>query len=797
MISWAQIGQDIDGEKYLDESGYSVSLSGDGTTVVIGALNTERVRVYKRDASIAGWAKIGKDILGVGDGEFGWSVSLSDNGTIMAIGAPKTTGVNGPESGRVRVYARDANNANGWTQIGQDIDGENSYDQSGYSVSLSADGTIVAIGATGSGGKGSYSGHVRVYVRDANNANGWVQVGGDIDGEASYDYSGYSVSLSADGTTVAIGARYNGGTAYRSGHARVYKFVAAVGNTAAKWDQLGGDIDGEAFYDYFGQSVSLSADGTIVAIGANKNDGNGEDSGHVRVHKFVAATETTAAKWDQLGTDIDGEAAYDNSGRAVSLSADGTIVAIGAPYNDGLNEMKINSGHVRVYKFVEFEVVGTAYSQWEQLGTDIDGEAVNDWSGWSVSLSDNGTTGITVAIGAQKNNGNYKAGHVRVYDIGPLNSTPLKSSDFSFTSNNSNNTLAKAADTVTLSFTSNITPLVTFKSGGNPVKNSTILNSAGNIWTASYIIDQSDTEGHVTYSIAFDNGVIVTPALVSGTGSVLIFEPPVITLKGVNPVKYKKGTTYVEEGAKSNGPETVYISGSVDTSILGTHTITYTTSKDEAGNIGTATRTVNVRDDAPAFTVNNFSTITQIDTPYTYTPKFNDFNFGGYDNVEFNHTLPAWLNLDISTGILSGTPSNADVGVNSVVLKVTDPAGEDTLTFNIIVTISALANVHVNNVTRRELLGAYNLLYGSTTANTVLQTEVGTLTTANTVLQTEVGTLTTANTVLQTEVGTLTTASTVLQSEVGTLSNDISDLKSSNSSLSSNITKIIQSMKKR
>lgn len=50
-----------------------------------------------------------------------------------------------------------------------------------------------------------------------------------------------------------------------------------------KWSQLGADIDGEATYDYSGRSVSLSADGTRVAIGATGNDGNGEDSGHVRV----------------------------------------------------------------------------------------------------------------------------------------------------------------------------------------------------------------------------------------------------------------------------------------------------------------------------------------------------------------------------------------------------------------------------------------------------------------------------------------------------------------------------------
>jgi hypothetical protein len=131
------------------------------------------------------------------------------------------------------------------------------------------------------------------------------------------------------------------------------------------WNLLGQDIDGEAAFDFSGTSVSLSADGTIVAIGAPSNDGNGNVSGHVRVYKWNGTI------WTQLGQDINGEAANDYSGTSVSLSADGTIVAIGAYGNSS------NSGHVRVYKWN-----GTI---WTQLGQDIDGEAANDFSGRSVS----------------------------------------------------------------------------------------------------------------------------------------------------------------------------------------------------------------------------------------------------------------------------------------------------------------------------------------------------------------------------------------------------------------------------
>ena len=106
-------------------------------------------------------------------------------------------------------------------------------------------------------------------------------------------------------------------------------------------DQVGSDIDGEAEGDQSGISTSLSSDGTIVAIGANGNDDNGTDSGHVRLYEW----DGTA--WQQKGNDIDGEAANDLSGWSVSLSSDGTIVAIGAfGNNDGTG---LNSGHVRVY----------------------------------------------------------------------------------------------------------------------------------------------------------------------------------------------------------------------------------------------------------------------------------------------------------------------------------------------------------------------------------------------------------------------------------------------------------------
>ena len=205
------------------------------------------------------------------------------------------------------------------------------------------------------------------------------QLGADIDGEAAGDLSGYSVSMNAVGDRVAIGAISNT-------HVRIYEWNGTA------WIQLGADIDGEAASDKSGWSVSMNAAGNKVAIGAKDNDGNGINSGHVRIYEW------NGTAWTQLGADIDGEAAGDNSGYFVAMNFAGDRVAIGAKDNDGNGA---DAGHVRIYNWN-----GTA---WIQLGADIDGEAAGDNSGYSVAMN---LAGDRLAIGAKYNNGN--AGHVRI-----------------------------------------------------------------------------------------------------------------------------------------------------------------------------------------------------------------------------------------------------------------------------------------------------------------------------------------------------------------------------------------------
>jgi hypothetical protein len=348
----------------------------------------------------------------------------------------------------------------GWDRVGGDIDGESAGDYSGTSVSLSANGNIIAIGAYLNGATGANAGHVRVYKFNSSKTTantlgpaGWDKLGGDIDGEAAGDQSGgngwdsKSVSISADGTTVAIAALVNDGNGIDSGQVRVYKYnsgkVSADGLGPAGWDKLGADIDGEAANDQSGYAIGLSADGTIVAIGAYGNDGAGDSAGQVRVYKYtptktVAVTVQTDLSfgpigWNRLGADIDGEFASDRSGTGVAISADGTIVAIGAHFQAS------NTVHVRVYKYTPSKTVAVTLQTdlsfgpigWNRLGADIDGEGAGDFAGACISLSADGTV---VAIGANENDGfATDAGHVRVYKYTPSKTVAVTSqSDISF-----------------------------------------------------------------------------------------------------------------------------------------------------------------------------------------------------------------------------------------------------------------------------------------------------------------------------------------------------------------------------
>jgi hypothetical protein len=450
---WPLFGTTIPGVDASEQSGNSVSISADGTTVAVGAYvnNTSKgvTRVYRYNATTGQWSQLGPNIVGdVANERSGYSVSLSANGTTVAVGAYAYNS----NCGVTRVYRYNATTGQ-WPQFGPNIVGDGTQEYNGYSVSLSADGTTVAIGAHGNN---NFKGVTRVYRYNATTGQ-WPQLGPNIlDGSlnySGYSYSGYSVSISADGMTVAVGAW---ATSSEKGVTNVYNYNATTG----QWPLLGQTISGVNDGERSGFSVSLSADGTTVAVGAYANSSY---KGVTRVYKYNATT----GQWPQSGPNILGDGSTEESGRSVSLSADGMTVAIGARANSG------NKGVTRVYKY------NATTDQWPQLTPNILGDGSNEESGRSVSLSADGTT---VAVGAPNNNSSK--GATRVYKIPVTNAITYSISNPAIADINNGTLLIKdgASGTATITATQPATPPFT----AAPVTVQGTLTVSGTTYTFVY-----------------------------------------------------------------------------------------------------------------------------------------------------------------------------------------------------------------------------------------------------------------------------------------------------------------------
>ena len=309
--------------------------------------------------------------------------ALSDNGSVIIIGASQADD-NGSNSGHVRVFQH---TSGFWSQIGSDIDGVAAEDKFGYSVTINSDGSIIAAGGIHNDDNGNNSGHVRVFE---NISGTWTQIGSDIDGEAVDDQFGVAVSLSSDGSIIAIGANMNDGGNYNAGHVRVFENISGV------WTQIGSDIDGQSYGEEFGYRLSLNSDGTILAVGAYASSSG---DGTARIYENISGT------WTQIGSDIDGEGSNDEFGTSISLNSNGNIVAIGGSGNDANGS---NSGYIRVFENIS--------GVWTQRGSDIDGNSTMDYFGNSVTLSNDGLTLSGSATGS--------GGYIRVMEYNSTLTTP-------------------------------------------------------------------------------------------------------------------------------------------------------------------------------------------------------------------------------------------------------------------------------------------------------------------------------------------------------------------------------------
>lgn len=358
---WEQIGNDILGDKTENRFGSAAALSADGNIFVASGLlykgnstglnpqpNTGYVRAYKYNNSTNEWLKLGNDMVSFKQSDgFGYSVSTSENGMVVAVGIYKGDS-NGRDSGETRVFSFNYTDEN-WHQMGQNITGEATRDFAGFSVSLSRNGTRLAIGSDWNDGEyldpidsvvkvSQNSGSTRVYEYVSDE---WKQLGQDIDGEHANDYAGRSVSLSLDGTTLAVGSVQNSDAGKHAGSARVFVY----NQNTKEWNQLGQDIDGKNAGDEFGMSVSISENGSILAVGAHKNSDLSYLAGHVRVFHYVERIQ----QWRQIGEDLVGLAENDRFGRSVAISKDGSKLAVASP--DHANAKGPRVGNVRVFEF--------------------------------------------------------------------------------------------------------------------------------------------------------------------------------------------------------------------------------------------------------------------------------------------------------------------------------------------------------------------------------------------------------------------------------------------------------------
>jgi len=159
-LVWVKRGGDIDGEAAGDQSGVSVSMSSDGNTVGIGNANGGgHTRVFDWDTDASVWAKRG-DISDDEEEFVRGSVSMSSEGHTLAIGTIRSLGGFELFGGRTRVFDWDTDESV-WVQRWNNTDGTSG---SGFSVAMSSDGHTLAVGAPFYGAEPSIeAGHTRVF----------------------------------------------------------------------------------------------------------------------------------------------------------------------------------------------------------------------------------------------------------------------------------------------------------------------------------------------------------------------------------------------------------------------------------------------------------------------------------------------------------------------------------------------------------------------------------------------------------------------------------------------------------
>jgi hypothetical protein len=373
----------------MDRFGGSVHLSGDNVLVGAwgGGTNSGSAYYYKGLNGKSGTVNETVKLLasdGVAEDWFGWSVSLSGDSALVGAFYDDDKGSNSGSA----YYYKGLNGEEKNGTVEQDVklfasDGA-ANDNFGYSVSLSGDSALV--GADFGFGKETHSG-AAYYYKGLNGKSGTVEQE-DVkliasDGE-SYDNFGYSVSLSGD--SALVGMYFDDDRGSDSGSAYYYKGLNEKNGTVEQDVKLLASDGAEG--DFFGQSVSLSGDNALVGALYDDDKGSNSGSAYYYKGLNAVNSNTTElelpdgqnATCETVKLLASDGAENDNFGRSVSLSTDSALV--GADRDGDKGNW---SGSAYYYKGLNGEEKnGTVTQDVKLLASD---GAANAFFGQSVSLS--------------------------------------------------------------------------------------------------------------------------------------------------------------------------------------------------------------------------------------------------------------------------------------------------------------------------------------------------------------------------------------------------------------------------
>jgi len=318
--------------------------------------------------------------------QYGYALSLNSDGTVLAIGARYYSNSGLRRAGRVTVLSFDSD-TNDWILRGQPLYGRNELDQFGFSVSLSADASRMAVSEPGLDGiNGDRAGGVRVYEWQQN-LQVWNPVGQELEGEGRASLFGVNIKLSGNGNRLAVGSPYYSGILNLGGRTRVYEY----NQESNIWDDFGDPLDGTHSSDWFGWAVDLDYEGANLVVGAPRN---AEYGGYVRYFHYIpsAPDNETGEKrygvWVQTGPDLvspyENSQADDRFGMAVALHDNS--IAVGAPWTD-VNGIA-NSGYAAVFQLENTNV--ESEGQWVLVGEPLTGQEFNEQRGLAISLAGRG-----------------------------------------------------------------------------------------------------------------------------------------------------------------------------------------------------------------------------------------------------------------------------------------------------------------------------------------------------------------------------------------------------------------------